>query len=422
MPSRILLNNNKRLKTVKNQQPAAVLRELSPARIFARPTADALWLGPTQESALSQLVLNTPLKALVGPVSSGRSTLLRQLGKPNVPWIVLNVPGPQRFKNAVLKCLLHSAGLAADGLESREMRRVLDLFVRERLAHGQRVLVVIDDADKFAPAAFAEVLRVISRDGAGGPTPELVLALVHLDEDSSPAADYLRAHASPALSVLSWMSDREVGWYVNWRLRRFELDGLFTPPALRLIARCTRGSFTAVDHLCQIALLLLRRHNEEHVDVTLVREALDELQRRRGRHAVRHNRAPQGQLLISRDGDVVCKVPLRDRLLIGRSDLNDLCLDSDYLSRHHALILKSGTGYSVADLNSENGVLLNGEAANVAPINDGDVIRIGPFRIKVELADRLSRAGAEVVDQLLADTAVMQGVDDPREPGLRVVR
>lgn len=422
MPSRILLNNNKRLKTVKNQQPAAVLRELSPARIFARPTADALWLGPAQESALSQLVLNTPLRALVGPQSSGRSTLLRQLGKSTESWVVLTVPGPQRFKNAVLKCLLHSAGLAADGLDSREMRRMLDVFVRERLAHGQRVLVVIDDADTFGPAAFAEVQRLTAGNGARGPLPELVLVLVHLDEGSSPAADHLRAHASPALSVLSWLSDREVGWYLNWRLGRFGLDELFTPPAVRLIARCTRGSFTAVDHLCQIALLLLRKHNENHVDVTLVREALDELQRRRGTLAVRASRAPQGQLLISRDGDVVGRVELRDRLLIGRSDLNDLCLDSDYLSRHHALILRSASGYSLTDLNSENGILLNGETASVAPINDGDVIRIGPYRIKVELADRLARAGAEVVDQMLADTAVMQGVDDSRAAALRVVR
>lgn len=407
---------------MKNQQPAAVLRELSPARIFARPTAENLWLGPAQESALSQLVLETPLKALLGPPSSGRSTLLRQLGKPSESRVVLKVSGPQRFKNAVLKSLLRSAGLATDGLDSREMRRVLDIFLRERYAQGQRVLVVVDDADTFGPAAFAEVLGLSARDNQSAPAPELVLALVHIDEGSSPAADHLRAHPSPALSVLSWMDDREVGWYLNWRLGRFGLDGLITPPAVRLIARCTRGSFTAVDHLCQIALLLLRKHNEKQVDVTLVREALDELQRRRGAPAVRSHRAWHGQLLISRDGDVVGKFELRDRLLIGRSDSNDVCLDSDYLSRHHALILRSRTGYSVTDLNSENGVLLNGEAATVAPIGDGDVIRIGPFRIKVELEDRLPREGAEAVDQLLADTAVMTGMDDARAAALSVVR
>jgi pSer/pThr/pTyr-binding forkhead associated (FHA) protein len=331
------------------------------------------------------------------------------------------VAGPQRYKNAVLKSLLSSAGIAADNLDHREMRRVLDLFVRERLANGQRVLVTVDDADAFGPAAFAEIARFVERDAEA--QPELVLSLVHLDEGSSSAADFLRAQTAPALSVLTWMSDREVFWYLNWRLSRFGLSGLFTPPAIRLLARCTHGSFSGVDHLCQIALLLLRKHGEEKIDVTLVREAISELRRRRGAQAPRPDLEIPGQLLISRDGDIVGKVALSERLLIGRSDLNDLCLDSEYLSRHHALIMKSGAEYSISDLNSENGVLVNGRAVTATVINDGDVIRIGAFRIKVELANRLSRAGAEAVNQLLlADTAVMQTVDDARSAALHVVR
>jgi type II secretory pathway predicted ATPase ExeA len=421
-PSGILLNNDNRLKKVKNQKPAAVLRELSPARIFARPTADDLWLGPAQESALSQLVLSTPVRALLGPPSSGRSTLLRQLGKPTPDRVVLAIAGPQRFNSAALKALLRSAGLTTDSLDSGEMRRVVDVFLRERFAQGQRVLVVIDDADEFGSAAFAEVTRLTEADAVTGCKPELILSLEHIDAGSSPAADYLRAHATPALSVLSWMSDREVAWYLEWRLGRFGLGGLITPRAARLIALCSRGSFAAVDHLCQIALLLLRKSDEERVDVALVRRAFYRLRRRRSGHAAPSERESPGQLLISRDGDVVAKVALRDRLLIGRSDLNDLRLDSDYLSRHHALILQSGEGYSVTDLNSENGVLLNGEAVSQAAINDGDVIRIGPYRIKVELSGRLAGARAEAVDQLLGDTAVMPGLDDAARSGLRVVR
>jgi type II secretory pathway predicted ATPase ExeA len=407
---------------VKNQKPAAVLRELSPARIFARPTADELWLGPAQESALSQLVLSTPVRALLGPPSSGRSTLLKQLAKPTEAWVTLTIPGPQRFNSSALKALLRSAGLATEGLDRHEMRRVVDVFVRERFAQGQRVLVVIDDADEFSSAAFAEVMRLTEPDAVTGFRPELIFSLEHIDAGSSPAADYLRAHATPALSVLSWMSDREVGWYLEWRLGRFGLGGLITPRAARLIALCSRGSFAAVDHLCQIALLLLRKRNEERVDVALVRQAFYRLRRRRGGPAAVLHREPPGQLLISRDGDIVGKVALRDRLLIGRSDLNDLRLDSDYLSRHHALILESAGGFSVTDLNSENGVLLNGEAVTQANINDGDVIRIGPYRIKVELSGHLAGARAEAVDKLLGDTAVMPGLDDAPATGLRVVR
>ena len=405
---------------MKNPEASTALRGLSPARIFARPTAEDLWLGPTQESALSQLVLAAPLRALLGPLSSGRSTLLRQLGKPQEDCTVLTVAGPQRFRHTALKSLVRSAGLAVDDLDCREMRRILDVFLRERM--GQRVLVIVDDADTFEQAAFAEIVRLVQDGAAAGWTPELVLSLVHIDKGSSPAADYLRAQSSPAVSVLSWMNDREVSWYLDWRLRRFGLSGLITPAATRLISRCTSGSFSAVDHLCQVALLLLRKHGGTHVDVTLVRAALIEMQRRRGTPGVRSAREPAGRLLISRDGDVVGRIALRDRLLIGRSELNDLSLDSDYLSRHHALILRAGTGYSITDLNSENGVLVNGEPVSTALINDGDVIRIGSFRIKIELDDTLSRAGALAANQVLAETAVMPTIDEGLAAQLRVVR
>jgi general secretion pathway protein A len=407
---------------VKNQAAATVLREISPARIFARPTADELWLGPAQESALSQLSLPTPIRVLLGPHSSGRSTLLRHLAQQTESFTILAVAGPQRRKTAVLKALLRCAGMAADSLDGDEMRRVLDLFLRERFARGQRVIVAVDDAESFGPAAFAEIARLAESGAATAPAPELLLCLVHIDEGSSPAAEFLRAQTAPALCVVSWMSNRELGWYLNWRLGRFGLAGVFSPSAIRLIARCTHGSFSAVDHLCQLALLLLRRHAEDQVDVRLVREAMRELKRRRRSPGAQPDRQSSGQLLISRDGDVVGQIALRDKLLIGRSELNDLCLDSDYLSRYHALIRKSGTRFSISDLNSENGVLLNGEAVSAALINDGDIIRIGSFRIKVELADRLPRAGDEAVDQLLASTSVMPAIDGAGPANLRVVR
>jgi hypothetical protein len=347
---------------------------------------------------------------------------MRQLCKPRDGWTVLAVSGPHRFRNTALKDLVRSAGLAADALSTHEMRNVIDLFLRERLASGQRVIVALDDADSFGPGAFGEIARLMEPGYAEGPAPELVLSLGHIDADSSPAADYLRGQRTPAVSVLSWMSDREVAWYLDWRLRRFGLSGLVTPAAARLISRCTRGAFSGVDHLCQMALLLLRKQGESQVDITLVRDALYEMHRRRETSSVRSDREPLGRLLISRDGDVVGKLALRDRLLIGRSEQNDLCLDSDYLSRHHALIVRAGAGFSITDLNSANGVLLNGEPVSMAPINDGDVIRIGPFRIKVELEERLARASTLASDHMLAETAVMPTLDESRAAELRIVR
>ena len=41
---------------------------VSPARVFARPTADQIWLGETQQGALSQLSRNTRIRLLVAPL------------------------------------------------------------------------------------------------------------------------------------------------------------------------------------------------------------------------------------------------------------------------------------------------------------------------------------------------------------------
>ena len=55
-------------------------RVVSPARVFARPTADEIWLGAAQRAALSQLSHPAQIRVIVGPRSSGKTTLLHYLG------------------------------------------------------------------------------------------------------------------------------------------------------------------------------------------------------------------------------------------------------------------------------------------------------------------------------------------------------
>jgi pSer/pThr/pTyr-binding forkhead associated (FHA) protein len=97
-----------------------------------------------------------------------------------------------------------------------------------------------------------------------------------------------------------------------------------------------------------------------------------------------------GRLVVTCDERVVCTVALQGRMLIGRSRDNDLHLPSRYLSRHHAAILPTEQGhYYVVDLNSANGVLVNGKSVASSLLLDGDVLALGQFRISVELSEPL---------------------------------
>jgi pSer/pThr/pTyr-binding forkhead associated (FHA) protein len=43
--------------------------------------------------------------------------------------------------------------------------------------------------------------------------------------------------------------------------------------------------------------------------------------------------------------------------------------------------------YYIVDLNSANGVLVNGKLVSNSPLLNGDVLSLGPFRINVELME-----------------------------------
>ena len=65
---------------------------------------------------------------------------------------------------------------------------------------------------------------------------------------------------------------------------------------------------------------------------------------------------------------------------IGRAGDNDLVLDHPQVSRRHAQIRWDGWQYLITDLNSTNGVYVNGERVQEAALPEGARVQIGPFR------------------------------------------
>ncbi len=66
---------------------------------------------------------------------------------------------------------------------------------------------------------------------------------------------------------------------------------------------------------------------------------------------------------------------------IGRGQENGLVIDAKEISRHHASIDRVGDRYVVEDLNSVNGVWLNGKRREMATLKPGDVINMGKVKL-----------------------------------------
>ena len=71
---------------------------------------------------------------------------------------------------------------------------------------------------------------------------------------------------------------------------------------------------------------------------------------------------------------------------IGRLADNDIVLDDASVSRHHAVVIDTGTNWVITDLRSANGVKLRQQRIRgTATLADGDRIGIGGHELTFEI-------------------------------------
>ena len=131
---------------------------------------------------------------------------------------------------------------------------------------------------------------------------------------------------------------------------------------------------------------LIRRLEEETANSAVLLGAIQERLDATGTHEI----APDGnkRLLIRSDGGSDVVHVLTRKTTVGRTPDNDLQVDAKYISRHHAVILAGPVHTIIEDLNSTNGVLVNGRRITRQSLKDGDAVMIGKtlFRFAVRPA------------------------------------
>jgi pSer/pThr/pTyr-binding forkhead associated (FHA) protein/tetratricopeptide (TPR) repeat protein len=114
--------------------------------------------------------------------------------------------------------------------------------------------------------------------------------------------------------------------------------------------------------------------------------------------------ADQGLVPATGDGPAVATAPARlvvmtaplagqefllDRasVVIGRTQENDIVLNHKSISRHHAKVIRDGDRYVVVDLESANGVRVNGAEYERVELQSGDVLELGHVRLRFATSD-----------------------------------
>lgn len=111
------------------------------------------------------------------------------------------------------------------------------------------------------------------------------------------------------------------------------------------------------------------------------------------------------KMILSLDGEIIQECPLdKERMTIGRKADNDIVINNLAVSSHHAAVITIMNDSFMEDLDSTNGMMVNGVPAKKHFLQNNDVVEIGKYKLKY-LNDYVSHTTAADFEK----TMVMRG-------------
>ena len=400
---------------------AAGLRE-QPFPTHGKPLA--IVTCESQQEALDALreTLEHPtgLSLLQGPALSGKSVLIRSyLASIDADFAVALIDGKGLNTTNLLLAMLRKFGYDIDLNSANELLGLVRVFAMQQAATCGAPLIVIENAHALNPSALRVLCELAALRVRMGSAIKFVLVS---DRSLRPMinAPAMRAVAQRLLHDfhLRPMTREEARDYLHEKLIAAGSDN---PASIFPAAVCDElweasGGWPGI--LDRIALLAIARAESLPVTEDLVEHPAlpsgtwnqtvlaavpDEIM----------DQASPPQLVVTNSGSVLQELTMvNPRLLIGRSEHNDISINSRFISRHHALLARNGGVTLLMDLNSTNGTFVNAKRVSNQVLRHNDVITVGHHRIKFH--DPYAEARGEPDPADFADTAIMKSLQDMR--------
>ena len=250
------------------------------------PDPRFLFESRTHREALASLITGiecgTGFQALIAPPGMGKTTLLfnvleRFHDTARTAFLFQTQCNSREF----LQYLLSELGVEAADRDLVKMHEALNqVLTEEGLAH-RRVIVIIDEAQNLDNSVL-ETVRLLSDFETKreklmqiiiSGQPELAKKL------ASPELEQLHQRLQ-VITRLTPLTQDEITAYIEHRLKKSGHTGgqVFTPEALRLIARHSRGIPRKINTVCFNALLLAFARESNLIDAYMIDEVLADLE------------------------------------------------------------------------------------------------------------------------------------------------
>jgi len=363
---------------------------------------------------------------LHGPESSGKSVIVRQFLQelPNHV-AAANVDGSRLKAPEFLSEVLNQFGYGVELKSADELLNMLRVIIVQLTRSREAPMLVVHNVNDMYPGALCILCKLASQRIKDRYALRIVLVsnryfyrIMH-SPSMEPITDRLMGKFE-----LQPMTSREAVSYIYARLHSL---GIEHPENLLPIDTCARlhaaseGLPGILDDILQAIL--------DQVDGTPVR--LENIDHPALRHLDRSKEEPievkteeeqrLQKLIITRDGTTVQEVELSSpRALVGRAGLSDVVIESHFVSRQHALLVRDQGAVVLVDLKSRNGTFVNARRISSKVLLDNDIIMIGDHRIKMIYASGNPNVKIDYPQTGdTADTAKFKSIADARRAKMR---
>lgn len=328
-----------------------------------------------------------------GPPLSGKTSIIRQY-KASLPddYGIAVVDAAATDTEGMLHDIVSQFGYDLD-LDSDETFRMIRVFVMQQAAHDEAPLLVIENAHSLSPVAMETLCELADLNVKGSSAVRMVLA------SDRPMLPIVRAPAMESIFsritgqfLLRPLTREETTCYLH---RKLISGGCRKPQRVLPSAVCHRlysasgGWPGMIDRLAMLAMAKAERCpvRPEHVpqlkQPAKLPKGVISLARPASKLRPAGGARPAPHLILTCRGKMLQRVAMdTPRLLIGRNELNDLCINSDMISRQHVILFRNDRATIVVDMKSKNGTYVNGKRVSSQVLINNDVISIGHHRIK----------------------------------------
>lgn len=325
----------------------------------------------------------------------GKSLLINRLMRHLDDRYIVAAVHEERMKpNEFLRQVLLQYGIELDEGDRTDRRRLLERYIHHQAGLGRTCVLVVENAQSMHPLVLEELRCLAALEVSGERALKLLLlgqpALNHV-LDSRRMTEVLGPNVPRY--VLGAFSEDQTAAYIAHRLRAAGAsnpDALVSSSLTRQIHVRSRGVPAQINRIGEQAFAEAGAAGAETIDEMVLSKAFEALGMPAAQPVVQP--PPPGGVTGSQPGPAKLVVALQgsdereivlhgSRVLIGRSEHADVRVDSTFVSRYHALIIRDGHLDLLLDLGSTNGLLVGSRRVMRHVLQHRDLIQIGPAKL-----------------------------------------